>query len=57
MKTLKFYYYDTNTHETMNITDTQYVRLERLAKTWNMTIQDGIRIMITNRLKANEFGI
>ncbi len=57
MKTLKFYYYDTNTHETMEITDTQYVRLERLAKIWNMTIQDAFRIMITNRLKANELGI
>ncbi len=54
MKTLKFYYYDTNTPETMEITDTQYVRLERLAKIWNMTIQDAFRIMITNRLKANE---
>jgi len=35
----------------------QYERLERMAKEWNMTIQEVIKIMIVNRLRAEKFGI
>ncbi len=35
----------------------QYERLERMAKEWNMTIQEVIKIMIVNRLRAEQFGI
>ena len=57
MKTLKFHYYNTDTQETVKITDTVYERLEHIAKIWNMTIQDVVRILITNGLKAKEPGI
>ncbi len=54
MKTLKFHYYETNTQETVEITDAEYGKLTHLAKEWNMTIQDVFRIIITNGLRAKE---
>jgi len=54
MKTLKFHYYDTNTQETVKITDTIYERLEHIAKMWNMTIQDVVIVLIANGLKEKE---
>jgi len=50
MKTLKFHFYDMDTQEIIEITDTKYERLEHLAKTWNMTIQDVTKILIANFL-------
>ncbi len=52
MKTLKYHFYDIDTQEIIEITDTKYERLEHLAKTWNMTIQDVTRILIANGLKT-----
>ncbi len=54
MRALKFHYYDMNTQETVKITDTIYERLEHVAKIWNMTIQDVVRVLIANGLKEKE---
>ncbi len=57
MKTLNFHYYETNSQETVEITDTEYGKLTHLAKEWNMTIQDVFRIIIANGLREKEPGI
>ena len=57
MKTLKLHYCDSNTQETVEISDTEYGKLTHLAKEWNMTIQDVFRIIIANGLREKEPGI
>ena len=54
MKTLKLQYYDTNTQETVEITDIEFGKLTHLTKEWNMTIQDVFRIIIANGLREKE---
>ena len=57
MRALKLHCYETNTQETVEITDIEYGKLTHLAKEWNVTIQDVFRIIITNGLRAKEPGI
>ena len=57
MRTLKFHYYETNSQETVEITDIEFGKLTHLAKEWNMTIQDVFRIIITVGLREKEPGI
>ena len=60
MKKFKINYYDSNIHDAVEytdfeLTDTEYERLERLAKLWKMTVPDAVRIMVANGLKTKEF--
>jgi len=57
MKALKFHFHDTDIQEIIKITDREYENLESLAKTLNITIQDVIRILITNGLRLEEFDV
>ncbi len=57
MKSLGIIHWDTDEIDIIKLTDIQYERLERVAKECNMTIQEVIKFMIVNRLRAEKFGI
>ena len=57
MKSIGIIHWDTDEFDIIKLTDMQYERLERMAKERNMTIQEVIKIMIVNRLRAEQFGI
>jgi len=62
MKTVKSYSYDPDIRDAVEIgdlefTDKEYENLEHLAESWNMTIQDMIRFIVTSFFKSKELGV
>jgi len=59
MKKLKINYYDSNIHDAVDIgdlelTDKEYENLDRIAKSWKMSIQEAFRVIISSGLRELE---